>query len=265
MRHPSAILIVAVLSMLLAACSATAADDIRIRPIEDILAGDVSVDADPSGTVATLRVTTTIPVACAVIYGADQQFGSIATDDDMAGGAHRDHAPLLSGLEPDTEYRYVLQGSDAQGNLYRSQVRSFRTPDVTDDVAADRNVAPQGEVVDVSSEFSDAFTAANAIDGDLSTAWSTAGDGDDAAITIDLGRPTDISGVRLRSREMSDGTAIIRSFTVTVDDTDTLGPFEAGADHPTQLRARGRQVRVDAVDTTGGNTGAVEIEIYTPT
>lgn len=113
--------------------------------------------------------------------------------------------------------------------------------------------------------MSGAFTAANAIDGDLSTAWSTAGDGDDASITIDLGRPTDISGVRLRSREMSDGTAIIRSFTVTVDDTDTLGPYEAGADQPTQLRANGRQVPIDAVDTTGGNTGTVEIEIYTPT
>jgi hypothetical protein len=264
MSYPSAIMVVAVLSMLSTSCSATATDDIRIRPIEDLLAGDVSVEADPSGTVATLRVAT-IPVACAVIYGADQQFGSIATDDDMAGGAHRDHAPLLSGLEPDTVYRYVLQGSDAEGNLYRSRVRSFRTPDVTDDVAAGRNVAPQGEVVDASSELSDAFAAANAIDGDLSTAWSTAGDGDDAAITIDLGRPTDISGVRLRSREMPDGTAIIRSFTVTVDDADPLGPFEAGADQPMQLRARGRQVRVDAVDTTGGNTGGVEIEIYTPT
>ncbi len=64
---------------------------------------------------------------------------------------------------------------------------------------------------------------------------------------------------------MSDGTAIIRSFTVTVDDTDTLGPYDAGAEQFAQLRANGRQVRIDAVDTTGGNTGAVEIEIYTPT
>ena len=103
MRHPSAMLIVAVLFLLLAACSATATDDIRIRPIEDILAGDVSVEADPSGTVATLRVTTTIPVACAVVYGADQEFGSIATDDDMAGGAPPDHPPPLSGLEPHTQ------------------------------------------------------------------------------------------------------------------------------------------------------------------
>ena len=97
-----------------------------------------------------------------------------------------------------------------------------------------------------------------------STAWSTAGDGDDAAITIDLGRPTDISGVRLRSREMSDGTAIVRSFTVTIDDAEPLGPYDAGTEELAQLRARGSRVRVDAVDTTGGNTGAVEIEIYTP-
>lgn len=265
MRYLFVISVVGVLSLLLAGCGMVATDDAPVRPIEDIVAGEVTVEPDPSGTVATLRVATTIPVACAVVYGTDERFGSIATDDDMAGGAHRDHAPLLSGLEPDTEYRYVLQGSDAEGNLYRGQVQTFRTPDGTGDDAAGRNVAPQGRVVDVSSEFSDAFAAANAIDGDLSTAWSTAGDGDDASITIDLGRPTDISGVWLRSREMSDGTAIIRSFTVTVDDTDTLGPYEAGADQPTQLRANGRQVRIDAVDTTGGNTGAVEIEIYTPT
>lgn len=59
--HPSAIPIVAVLSMLLASCSATATDDARVRSIEDTLAGEVTVEADPSGTVANLRVATTIP------------------------------------------------------------------------------------------------------------------------------------------------------------------------------------------------------------
>jgi hypothetical protein len=265
MRYLFVTPVVAVLSLLLAACGPAATDDPKVRPIDDILAGDVRVEPDSSGTVATLRVTTTIPVACAVIYGTDERFGSIATDDDMAGGAHRDHAPLLSGLEPDTEYRYVLQGSDAEGNLYRGQVQTFRTPAVTGDTAAGRNVAPQGRIVDVSSEFSDDFAAANAIDGDLASAWSTAGDGDDASITIDLGRSTDISGVRLRSREMSDGTAIIRTFTVTIDDAEPLGPYDAGTEELARVRATGSQVRIDAVDTTGGNTGAVEIQIYSPT
>ena len=86
MRSPSAILIVAVLSLLLAACGSAATDDTPVRPIDDIVAGDVRVEPDPSGTVATLRVAITIPVACAVVYGTDERFGSIATDDDMAGG-----------------------------------------------------------------------------------------------------------------------------------------------------------------------------------
>ena len=55
-----------------------------------------------------------------------------------------------------------------------------------------------------------------------------AGDGDDAWITIDLGEPVDVVGIGYRSREMTDGTSIVDSFTVTVDGEQTLGPFSAG-------------------------------------
>ncbi len=37
----------------------------------------------------------------------------LAVDTDMQGGAHNDHGPLLTGLTPDTEYKYILRGSDA--------------------------------------------------------------------------------------------------------------------------------------------------------
>jgi hypothetical protein len=61
---------------------------------------------------------------------------------------------------------------------------------------------------------------------------------------------------------MTDGSAITETFTVTIDGT-TLGPFPAGPD-PVVLDepTTGRLLRFDADRTTGGNTGATEIEIY---
>lgn len=128
--------------------------------------------------------------------------------------------------------------------------------------ASGPSVAPDGSVVEVSSEFSDGFAAANAIDGDLATEWSSAGDGDGASITIDLGDPTDILGTRWRTREMSDGSAIVLTYAVTIDDGETLGPFPADAVTIAPIDTRGRTVRFDAAETTGGNTGAVEVEIF---
>ena len=166
-------------AVLLAACGNGADDTADIQPIDAILAADVDISVDPSGTTATLAVDTTIPVACAVIYGTDDTYGAIAVDNDMQGGAHHNHGPLLTGLEPDTEYQYILQGSDAAGTIYRSDPLTFRTPRATDN-AFGTNIAPTGTIIDVSSEFSDAFAATNAIDDNLATEWSTAGDGDSA-------------------------------------------------------------------------------------
>lgn len=255
-------LVVATVIVALAGCASASNDTSSpIRPIEPILAGEIDIIADPSGTTATLAVETNVAVACSVIYGVDESFGSIAVDNDMQGGAHDDHRPLLSGLTPDTEYHYILQGSDAAGTIYRSDVMSFTTPPATES-AFGVNVAIDGTVSQVSSEFSGAFSAAKAIDGDLSTEWSTDGDGDAAWIEIDLGRSRTISAVAFRTRQMSDGTAVANTFTVTIGGT-TLGPFPTGADAAIlDTAVAGRLVRVDVVETTGGNTGATEIELY---
>lgn len=246
--------------LLLAACANATSGDATVRPMTDIVEGDIEVVPDATGTTAVLEVTTTVPVACAVVYGQDDGFGSIAVDNDMRGGAHQDHAPRLTGLQPDTEYSYILQGSDTRGALYRSEVMMFRTPPAEAAEVPGVNVAPSATVVDASSVFSDAFAAANAIDGDLGTEWSTAGDGDDAWIEIDLGAPTEINGFAYRSREMTDGSAIVETYTVTVDGDERLGPFEAGA--VADATPEGSVLRFDAGTTTGGNTGAVDIEVY---
>ncbi len=252
-----------VLALAVAACSDGEGSARGVLPIEEILASDINVVADRSGTRATVEVTTSIPLACAVIYGVDDSFGSIAVDNDMRGGAHEDHRPLLANLEPDTEYLFVLQGSDASGSLYRSEVMTFSTPAAAAPGGLGPNIAPTGAVTAASSSFSVAFDPELAIDGDLATEWSTAGDGDDASIEIDLGTTTEVSGFGMRSRVMSDGTAIIETYTVTVDDGEVLGPFPAGqAFSPSQANVTGQRFRFDAETTTGGNTGAAEIEIY---
>lgn len=251
----------ALLLFVASGCSNGDGEDVAIEPIEPILAGEIEIDVDPSGTAADFAVATDIPVACAVVYGTDGSFGSIAVDNDMQGGAHVDHGPVLTGLSPDTEYQYVLQGSDAAGTFYRSEILSFRTPPAAD-TGVGPNVAPSGTVTAASSEFSGDFAATNAVDGDLGTEWSTDGDGDDAWIEIDLGETHQITAIAFRTRQMPDGTAIANTFTVTIDDR-LFGPFATGPD-PVLLDSvtPGRVVRIDADDTTGGNTGATEIEIF---
>lgn len=242
-----------------AACGDTGDDGADVRRFEEIATSDVTFDFNGPGTVGRLFVTTGVDVVCAVAYGETDDLGMIATDDDMAGGAHDDHSPRMPGLRPETQYFFRLQGVDATGTLYRSELMTFTTPAATE--AAGLNVAPNRASVASSSDFSDAFAAANAVDGDFATEWSSAGDGDDAFLEIDLGRMTDVVGVQYHTRQMTDGTAIAESFTVTVDGGEPLGPFPIDG-QPTDVEFTGQVLRFDVEQSTGGNTGAVEIEVF---
>ncbi len=245
--------------LLLGACSGGSPDS-DVRSFSDIAQSDPIIEFDPSGTAATLFVTTNQAAVCAVAYGTDGPFGAIATDQDMgAGGGHDDHSALMTGLTPETEYQYRLQGVAADGQLYRSEILTFTTPAATD-AGLGTNVAIGASVVEVSSEFSSAFGAANAIDGDLGTEWSSRDDGDEAFITIDLGQPTDVRAVGFATRSMSDGTAITSTFTVVVDG-QTYGPFPAGP-VPSEVSFRGQILRYDVDTSSGGNTGAVEVQAF---
>jgi len=258
--------------LVLSGCASSGADgavggtatDLKVLAAEDVFVEAPVVVPDILGTSATLQVSTEMDMACAVVFGTDDQLGDgIATDADMGGGAHTDHTAVMAGLEPDTEYHYRVQGSGSDGNLYRSELMTFRTPPADVVETPGENVAVGAEVAAVSSEFSDDFAAGNAIDGDPATEWSSSDDGDDASLTIDLGRPVDVVGLALRSRSMSDGTSVVEIFTVTVDDGETYGPFEAGTTFTVAEAAfTGQVLRVDAERTTGGNTGAAEVEVY---
>lgn len=246
------------LTVLLASCGGSSAEE--VAPFAEIAVAGPDIKSDPSGTSAVLTVETSIDAICAVAYGVGQPVGSIATDREMEPEGHEEHRVVLSGLEPDTEYSYRLQGVGSDGRLYRSEVFAFRTPEATSSPFGP-NLALVATVAGVSSEFSDSFGAGNALDGDLGTEWSSAGDGDEASITIDMGRDTDVTAVAFRTREMTDGSAITASFTLTVDDGAVLGPFEAGPD-PIEVDLTGRLLRFDVAESTGGNTGAAEIEVY---
>lgn len=233
-----------------------------VLDLMDIVDADgIRVEVHGDGT-ATIFVTTTIDVACAVSYGPTEALGSIATDSDMAGGGHTDHHPLLVNLDENTDYFYKINAIGPAGELYTLPMRSF-TNGASTSAAPGPNIASQGSVIDVSSEYSSSFAGANALDGDRTTEWSSRGDGDDAYIVIDLGSVSDIVGVGFRTREMSDGTSITTAFTVSIDDGAPLGPFDAGVGLAiAEFEASGRVVRIDVETSTGGNTGAVEIEIY---
>jgi len=129
--------------------------------------------------------------------------------------------------------------------------------------ASRNNLSLAATVIETSSDFNADFAGAKAVDGSLSTEWSSMGDGDDAYIVIDLGTATEITGIGFRTREMSDGTSVTNSYTVSIDGADPIGPFDAGIGLVvSDLAAIGQVVWIDMHTTTGGNTGAVEIEIY---
>ena len=230
------------------------------QAFSEIQASPVTITPDPSGRSAILAVDTSIDVACSVVYGVDDSFGMIAVDNDMEGGAHADHSPVLGGLQPDTAYHYRLQGTAPDGTIYVSEVMTFRTP--PEPVGGPVNLALEGTVSGVSSEFSTAFAAANAFDGDGTTEWSSRGDGDDAWIELDLGMPRAVSEIVFRTRSMSDGTAATETYSITADG-ELLGEFPA--DKTISLELAAQLLRFDVVTSSGGNTGAVDIGVFGPT
>ena len=245
-----------------------------LADFNDLLAeGPTVTDITPYS--ATVLATTDVDVVCGVSYGPTADYGWIATDMDMAGGGHVDHHPLLTGLEPDTEYHYSFGGIDVDGNVYRSGDFTFRTPPLDASEArrpAGDNLALSGNgarVAGASSVFGGGGNdrprgGDNAIDGDAGTQWSTQGDGDAGWIEIQLPGETRVTSIGFWTRTMGTSAEIF-SFRVITDRGEVAGPFElggAGAPHyfPTDLTAE--RLRFENVSTSGGNTGAVEIEVY---
>ncbi len=262
----------AVVALLATACSSAAETiDSAPRPFAEIQDSELEFENDPTfpGR-AIFRVTTTEAAICAIVWGETEDLGHFNNSLAMNGTGIVQHDVFLPGAAAGETYFYQLQGSTADGTLYQSELMTFTLPAAEtkiSEASSGQNLATGGTVAEVSSEFSSQWASNNAIDGDLGTEWSSAGDGDDSFITIDLGSPQQIGGFEFLTRTMADGTATTTTFTVTIDSGDRLGPFPAGnpADPSTAaVDTNGQNFRFEVTDSTGGNTGAIEIRILAP-
>lgn len=244
---------------------------LNIFPFE-MIEGTSPVLAGLSATSTRVEVTTLIPVNCLILFGETPDFGRVAQDSDMGdSGAHEDHSPVLTNLEPETTYYYRLQGSDTNGNFYVSDVFSFTTPPQSNEVS-DNLLSPtrNADVLEVSSNFNDgandsSFGILNAFDDDPNTQWSSNGDGNDAFFTVQLGSPSQIDTIGFWTRTMSNDTAQIFSFTVTTETGDVYGPFDLPdpeQSYEFDVDFVAETLRFDVIDSNGGNTGAIDIAVF---
>ncbi|MEN8238101.1 MAG: discoidin domain-containing protein [Actinomycetota bacterium] len=271
----------ATVAVVAAACSSGgASSDSEVRDFTEIQSSDFEFSVLPNG-VAVMNVLTDVEAVCSIAWGDDENLGNINTDLDMGGHAHQDHEVVLVGAEPGGTYSFRVQGATADGSLFQSELATFTLPEIPEgaDAMGDddmddgmavhgANLAEGATVIEVSSIFSETWAGENAVDGDMTTEWATAGSGDDAFIEIDLGSPQEVVGVEFITRTMGDGTATTTEFTVTVDGGDVFGPFAAGDQNDpgfAEAGFTGQVLRYDVVSSTGGNTGAIEVRAFAPT
>ncbi len=261
--------------ILLAACSnsnsADLTEGIIFRSIDEIIEEPLEVTNFANDGSASLPIHTTIPVACTIVYGTTPDFGSLTLDQDMAGGSHSDHNPFLVGLKEETTFYFRVQGVDDNGIIYLSEVMTFTTPS-KDNSDIDNLASPLmgAEIIGYSSAFGNAdpddrWGAVSAFDDNPNTEWSSAGDGNDAWIEVKLAQSARIDAISFHSRAMSDGSAITLAFTVTTDTGESYGPFDVPDTHQPfefEMVFEALTLRFDLFDTTGGNTGVVDIAVY---
>lgn len=231
------------------------------------------VDVKPNS--AALVAVTKQNVVCAVSYGPASSYGRISADSVMSPEGHTEHHHLLRDLQPDTQYHYKWSLIGPDGTVYRSEDLTFRTALMdtsSSQLPITENLALLGSgtrITGTSSIFgggeNDSTWGANhAIDGDTGTEWSTDGDGDGAWIEIELPTMTHVTSLGFWTRTMGMSAEVL-SFQVVTDKGEVHGPFDlddASSIHyfPTDLT--GKRLRFEAINTSGGNTGAVEIEVY---
>ena len=227
---------------------------------------------------AVIRFETSREASCHVLFGrAPDALDSSATDPDMKPGTYlTTHEVPLEDLPPQTTLHFVAVATDPKEVEFRSDPGQLTTSaGVPVDSLTNVALLQAGTVVTaVSSNFAAGTNAStwganNAIDGQMATEWSTNMDGDNAFLEADLGTSRDVQFIGYRSRKMSDGTSIVRKFELRVNDQLTLGPYDTpdpDVRYVIELASpvTMRTVRMTAIETTGGNTGLKELQLFVP-
>jgi hypothetical protein len=264
---------VAVLVVLLVAAAVLSTRASPIQPLDRLPGG---ISAGPSieaitATSAVIALRTSAPAFCQVNYGPTAQYGQMRRM--TMSGPMTDHRILLPGLRPGTVYHVRLTAVDVQARVYQSGDLTFTTLPAAAGRPKGQNVASLGagaKVIGVSSNYggegiTSTYGANNAIDGDPATEWSSNGDGDRAWIEIELARPSRITSIGFWTRTMG-SSAQIQQFEVVADGVTRLGPFtlrDSGGVHYFPVDVAARRLRFNVLKSSGGNTGAVEIEALT--
>ena len=240
------------------------------KPMEPLEFGDITVD-ELAGTRGVVRFTTSRPVKCRLELGStadvlDRYF----TDPELEPNALvTEHRIPVENLFPNTKYFFRARVTDELDVITATPLQEFRTPVAP--VSRLKNVALTTEgttVVSVSSSKSDAFSAVRALDDDFVTEWATNGEGDAARLELDLGQTRRLTAFAFRSRSRTDGTAIITRVGLSLD-----GAAEQVFDTPDHRQlylftlpaaVDARRVVVRAVASTGGDTGAKEVQLLMP-
>ncbi|EJK72105.1 hypothetical protein THAOC_06396 [Thalassiosira oceanica] len=125
-----------------------------------------------------------------------------------------------------------------------------------------RNLIKDARISEVSSEYSLAYSAKNAIDGDASTEWATQGDGDRAYITFELRSEANVVSVGFHSRTTGYSDQIY-IYQLEVGDFVTECELpDAKRSYTCKIGDRiGSRVKFQAIITSGGNVGAADISI----
>ena len=272
-RRPSFIVALFLLPLALIVISCAVGEEDEIRALKDIpggFEGPHVQDIGPHSARIVFRTNT--PVVCNVAYGTDGDYGRLSL---MAmTGPLTDHDVQLLGLEPTTTYHFRVTVTDSASNVYQSDDLTFITSEGGGGTKpSGRNVATLSEganIVGVSSnwgggDLDSTFGGNKAIDGLLGTEWSSNGDGDAAWIEIELERRYEINAIGFWTRTMGN-TGQIFSFNMITDEGQRIGPFDlldASTIYYFEVQTHAKRLRFEAATSSGGNTGVVEIEVYT--
>ena len=225
---------------------------------------------------AAVRFETSLPTSGEVLFGtSDDELDRTASDVAMVpGDLSFTHEVPLEDLDPDTKYYWRARAVDRDNAVLLTEIDSFTTPDA-DPMEQGDNVALPGaeaKVFEVSSNWGGGkndsiYGADHAFDGKMASEWASDGEGDEAWVELEFGGLRRITSFAFRSRHMSDGTSIIRRVELAFDGDTERGPFDVPDPtertlFPIEPPVEASRVRIKAVETSGGNTGAREIEFY---